>query len=278
MFHVKPMALMLLLLCLPAWGGGEAARLPGPGVELQGRLYRPDGKGPFPAIVMLHGCSGMWTRRGEPNATYEFWAEHFRKAGYVALLLDSFGPRGEREVCTHKHRRITPHRERAADAHAALVWLAERSDVRGDSIHLLGWSNGAAAVLHAVRPGSAGNVGGPLAFRSAVAFYPGCSALLEGEFVPRIPLLIQAGGADDWTPAEPCRELATRARRAGATVEVDVYEGAYHAFDRISGAVRFRPEVRNPSSPTGWGAHVGPDPTARRRALDRTTAFVQEHR
>jgi dienelactone hydrolase len=72
--------------------------------------------------------------------------------------------------------------------------------------------------------------------------------------------------------------LQLRAREAGAPVELEVYEGAHHAFDRSSGHLRYRPDVRNPSSPTGWGAHVGPHPQARRKALERATAFLERHR
>ena len=63
---------------------------------------------PFPAIVMLHGCGGLWGKGGEPTASFAYWAEHFRARGYVALLLDSFGPRGEKEICTQEKRRVSP--------------------------------------------------------------------------------------------------------------------------------------------------------------------------
>lgn len=138
-FHVKRLALIALLVALPVWAGGDKVAFPGDRVELVARLYSPEGKGPFPAVVMLHGCAGMWGRDGEPNRTYEAWVKHFGQRGFVALLVDSFGPRGEKEICTQRRRAITPGRERVADAHAALRWLAAREDVRSDSIHLLGW-------------------------------------------------------------------------------------------------------------------------------------------
>lgn len=278
-FHVKHLLCAVTFLCLPAWAGGAVVTIPSVGsdIELKGLLYRPEGQGPFPGIVMLHGCSGMWTRSGKPLPSYAFWAEHFRNLGYAALLLDSFGPRGQREICTHNERRITPQQERASDARAALEWFAGQAGVRRDSIHLAGWSNGGTSVLHALRA-AGGKAEGKPGFRSAIAFYPGCAQLLKGAFMPSAPLLILAGGADDWTPAAKCAALQQRAREAGAPVELEVYEGAHHAFDRLSGSLRYRPDVRNPSSPTGWGAHVGPDPEARRKAVERATAFFQRHR
>ena len=78
----------------------SAPRQAGSVVQLSGYLYRPDGPGPFPAVVMLHGCSGLMTHSGKMQANARFWAEHLRDHGYVALLVDSFTARGIDEVCT----------------------------------------------------------------------------------------------------------------------------------------------------------------------------------
>lgn len=256
-----------------AHAGGEPVRLPGPGVELAGRLYRPEGQGPFPAIVMLHGCSGLWGRSGEPTAGFAFWAEHFRDRGYVALLLDSFGPRGEKEICTQEKRRVSPATDRPRDAYAALAWLGARPDVDSGRIDLMGWSNGGSAVLNAVKAGAAGGPESGPRFRAAVAFYPGCADLAKAPFRPTVPLLIQSGGADDWTPARHCEALAAAA--PAGTVEIDVYSGAHHSFDRPGLRQRERPEVRNPSRPGGRGATVGTHPEAREKAIARTTAWLE---
>lgn len=278
-FHVKQLLLLALgCICTAGVAGNLPVSLPAGDLELQGRLFMPAGAGPFPAIVMLHGCGGLWDRRGEPTASYLHWARHFRDRGFAALLLDSFGPRGEKQICTQQQRTIRPQRERAADAHAALRWLAAREDVRRDSIHLLGWSNGGTTVLHALRADSPGRKEPGPSFRSAAAFYPGCKPLLATAYRPVAPVLIQAGGADDWTPAEPCRALADQSSRAGAQVSIDVYEGAHHSFDRIEGRVRFRPDVRNPSNASGRGATVGPQPEARDKARARVTQFFERHR
>lgn len=272
-FHVKQAAAaIVVLLATAAHGSGETVRFPGPGVELEGRLYRPPGEGPFPAIVLLHGCSGLWGRDGEPTRSHVFWAEHFRERGYVAVLVDSFGPRGEREICTQKERRVLADQDRPRDAYAALEWLAGRPDVDTGRVHLMGWSNGAMAVLHSLRGDAPGRPVTGAGFRSAVAFYPGCNALLKLDFRPVAPLLIQAGGADDWTPSRPCETLARKSAEKGLPVEIDIYPGAHHAFDRIDLAPRFRPEVRNGS---GWGATVGTHPEARARSIERVTAWIE---
>jgi dienelactone hydrolase len=278
MFHVERFLGMALLVCLPVWAGGAKVAVPHDGLQLAGRLYAPISKGRFPAIVLLHGCNGMWASDGEPNRNYEAWAKHFQQRGYVALLLDSFGPRGETEICTQGIRKIHPGRERAADAHAALRWLAARDDVARESIHLLGWSNGGTTALLAVSSAWTGARSPGPTFRSAVAFYPSCREWVDRRYATNAPVLIQAGGADDWTPAPYCQAMVTEAKERGERIEIDVYEGAHHAFDGLQGRVRYRPDVRNPSSPSGRGAHLGPDPAAREKSRLRATEFVEAHR
>ncbi len=277
-FHVKHLALAVFGL-FPAFAqpATDEIRIPGDNVELLARMYRPDGAGPFPAIVMMHGCSGMWLRDGvTPTANYRSWAEHFQARGYVAVLLDSFGSRGQREICTQRDRKISEARERPQDAYAALRWLSARTDVDATHVHLMGWSNGAMAVLQAMRVDAPGRPAGkePV-FRSAAALYPGCASLSSTAYAPTAPLLIQSGGADDWTPARFCEKLAQSGK--GAPIEIDVYEGAHHGFDSPSGVVRLRPDVRNPTSPTGWGATVGGNPEARLKAIERVTNFFASH-
>lgn len=156
---------------------------------------------------------------------------------------------------------------------AALRWLGSRSDVLRDRIHLPGWSNGGTTVLNVLRrPTEPGPTG--FWFRSAVAFYPGCDLLARAGYTPSAPLLIQAG-EDDWTPAQRC--VALKEASAGGSIEIDVYPGAHHGFDRLEGPTRYLPEVRNPNAPNGRGATVGPHPEARQRSRERALAFLREH-
>src|SRR5437868_9497124 len=154
-FHVERMLGVLLLALagcatVPPEGSGEV-RFPGAGLELTGRLYLPDTPGRHPAIVLLHGCSGLRSPGGDPSPMYQNWAGMLRARGFVALHVDSFGPRGEKEICTQANRAVRPGRERAQDAKAALRWLASRPDVDPERIHLMGWSNGGSTVLYAIR-------------------------------------------------------------------------------------------------------------------------------
>ncbi len=49
---------------------------------LRGRLTRPSGDGPFPAIVLLHGCNGTGSPIGKH---YSDWMYMLQRWGYVSL-------------------------------------------------------------------------------------------------------------------------------------------------------------------------------------------------
>lgn len=240
-------------------------------VTLIGRLYRPAGSGPFPALVLLHGCGGMYSSQGDLTPSYRRWAELLTEAGYVALLVDSFNPRGQWAICDQQKRTILQSRERVEDAYAALRWLNQQPFVASGRIGLLGWSNGGTGTLYSMRPKSRLDPG----FRAAVAFYPGCRALARATppYQPYAPVMILSGEADDWTPAAPCVQLVAAAQAAGAPVSIVTYPGAHHSFDRINSPVRYRPNVRNLNKPDRLGATVGEQPQAREDAIRRTVEF-----
>ncbi len=243
-------------------------------VRLSGLMFKPAGPGPFPAVVMLHGCSGMFSGSGYPTASYRYRAEIFALNGYVAVLTDSFNPRGYRSICELQKRPILESRERAEDAYATREWLAAQPFVQKDRIGLIGWSNGAGGTLWGMRETQPYR-----GFRSAVAFYPGCRTLSRAktQYKPYAPLLILSGEADDWTPAAPCVEMTNNARAIGAPMEIVTYPGAHHGFDSINSPVRHRADVRNPNQSGGRGATVGEHPEAREDSIRRALEFFARH-
>ena len=233
--------------------GTDAVRLPPvPGQpELVGYLSRPPGPGPFPAVVLLHGCGGM-------RSNEVLWRAYFTNLGFVTLAVDSLRPRGLRQICTGAGQ--VTWSMRAADAFAALDYLAELPFVRSDKVVVMGFSHGAGIALDVVtasrieaRPPEAPR------FAATVAFYPGCSYVRRQMAEYRAPVLILVGDADDWTPATECRKLA---ERHPDQIELRVYPGAMHAFDVLEWSVTHLPDAVNRHSPTGKGATVGGDAKA----------------
>lgn len=111
-------------------------RAPGAATDtVEGYLSKPDGDGPFAAVVYLHGCAGL--------------SEHVRSNiarlmtgwGYVSLAVDSFAPRGIKDQCTH----MSP--VRLGDALAALSYLARLPFVDPRRIAVVGSSQGGVVAL-----------------------------------------------------------------------------------------------------------------------------------
>jgi dienelactone hydrolase len=245
--------------------------------ELAAVLYRPQGPGPFAAIVALHGCGGLFNHHGEPSARHDDWGRHLALQGFIVLMPDSFGSRGLASQCGVMNRLVRPGRERVADAQAAKDWLQGRKDVKPEAVSLLGWSNGASTVLAAVRADRIMTARGP-DFARAVAFYPGCrNAVENGRWSSRLPLLILMGDADDWTPPGPCEELARSAKNRAEPVDLILYKGAYHNFDHPSLEPRTRTGLAFTADGSGT-AHVGTDPEARADALAKVPAFLRQAR
>jgi dienelactone hydrolase len=220
------------------------------------QLLRPQGSGPFPTVVALHGCGGLFNREDDLQKRETDWADRLIAAGYAVLFPDNFTARGLRQICTARERTIFP-KDRADDVAAAVEWLAKQPYVDSKQLALMGWSHGAMTTLWAVRSGF---MAGAPQFKTAIAFYPGCREIAKlADWSPRVPLKILIGAADDWTQPGPCRELA---QRAGFTfIE---YPGAYHGFDAPNSEVRVRKGL---GAVKGGEAHVGTDPEARAAAI-----------
>jgi dienelactone hydrolase len=243
-------------------------------VTLHGTLYRPDGDGPFPAVVALHGCGGIVHRPAMQSQLYNEWANLLVTKGFVVLFPDSFGSRGLGPQCREEKRKVHASRERVADANAARRWLQTQNYVRADRISLIGWSNGGSAALWAVRPTAVPHNDGA-DFRSAIAFYPSCRRLRVTAWSARVPTLILAGGADDWTSAAVCQQMVAGAHGRSARAEIVVYPGAYHEFDRANSPIRVRTGLANTTDPSGR-AHGGTNPAARSDALKRVPAWLEK--
>jgi dienelactone hydrolase len=246
--------------------------IPDGAVTLHATLYRPEGAGPFPAIVALHDCGGL---DGRPAATmdlYGEWAKLLVTDGFVVLFPDSFGSRGLGSQCRVRRPAASSSNERVADARAARHWLQAQPYVRPDHVSLLGWSSGGSTALWTVRPNAGPHDGGP-DFRSAVALYPGCRRLRETAWSARIPTLILIGSADDWKLASTCQQMVAGARGRSARVEIIVYPGAHHEFDRANSPIRVRTGLAHAPDPAGR-VHSGTNPAARTDALKRVPQWL----
>jgi dienelactone hydrolase len=191
------------------------------GEQIQGYLAKPDGAGPFPAVVGLHGCAGMH------DATRQKLADELVGRGYVLLLVDSYTTRGIEHACTS--RATAAFLKRRPDVYGALVFLGSQSFVDPGRVAVVGFSSGGWLALFMAdsNPFEMFEPASTLRFRAAIAFNPPCSAAAAR---PVIPTLILIGELDDWTPAAACSSKIADWGSDGPPVELVVYPGAYHGF------------------------------------------------
>jgi hypothetical protein len=104
-----------------------------PGTPLRGLLVCPEGEGPFPAVVLLHGCDSI-------QPFQEQWAKDLASWGYVALLVDSHGPRGIGDDCA---RWPPTAGTRSDDAFGTLAYLRGLTFVDAARVGVVGWTRAA---------------------------------------------------------------------------------------------------------------------------------------
>jgi dienelactone hydrolase len=198
-----------------------------PPTKLRGYLARPDAglsallggnsnrAEPYPAVVALHGCGGFSSHSAQLADRIGSW-------GYVALTVDSLGPRGIASRCGGGGL------DQAFDAYAALRYLSQLDLVDPARVAVLGQSMGGSAALYAVDRALAAQYFTER-FRAAVAYYPACGIAAAASMTA--PTLILIGEADEWNPAERCREVVAHSRPDSAPIALTIYPSVHHGFD-----------------------------------------------
>jgi dienelactone hydrolase len=250
----------------------EPVNIPQSDATLHAILFRPEGAGPFPSVVALHGCESLINRSGKMAPHLADWGERLAAAGLAVVFPDSFGSRGLRTQCRVFERKVRSEHERVADANAARLWLQSQPWTVKDRVSVVGWANGGMASLWAVQPRAKPHDDVP-DFRSAVAFYPGCRRLSDLAWSARIPTLILIGRADDWTAPAPCEQMVAGARGRSALASLVVYPGAYHEFDRPDYPVRELTGLAYTADGSGR-AHIGTNAAARMDVLMRVPEWL----
>ena len=201
---------------------------------------------------MMHGRAGAYSSaaNGKYDATtlskrHQEWGHIWGQQGYLAILVDGFGPRGyphgfPRFSYNSRPQELDEITVRPLDAYGALAYLRARGDIITDRVAIQGWSNGGSATL-ATMSRTAPGIGSPTpssGFRAGLVFYPACA--LKGQFndgiLPYAPVRVFQGSADEEVSPRRCAELVAKSRALGGDIEFHLYLDATHDFDDPSPA------------------------------------------
>jgi len=203
-------------------------------------LYKPEGSGPFPAIVLHHQCGGLRNASGSwLNTSILNWAKEAVDRGYVALTVDSLGPRNVDTVCMGPKGGVNFPRG-VKDALQAAEHLRKLDFVDRKRIAFAGYSWGAMVGVFASSRRWATILGTGERFDAVVSFYPRCDTLRPpvggapyDVVLPDIdkPLLVLMGELDNETPPQDCVSRLEPLKAGGAPVEWHVYPKTTHCWD-----------------------------------------------
>ena len=218
-------------------------------VLLSGKLTRPEGNGPFPAVVLLHNCGGISGRQ------FPYWLDKFKRWGFVSLQVDSLGSRGMANVCEDDQQATKIMLDQITDAFDAQSYLAGLSFVDPKRIAITGWGWGGFAALSTLY-----EEGNP-PFQAAVCFYPGCMRSFKNI---NAPLLILTGELDPFNSPDKYKTCMPR-EQTEHEVLLKVFPGVHGNFDMEGINITLK-----------WGK-ITYDPAATNEAADQIKAFLGKY-
>lgn len=235
-FHLKTVVplcavLTFLVASTQVWADSAAARE----ARLAARysLEKPEGNGPFPAVMLVPGCQGfdppLWKGR------YERAARRLKGLGFAVIKVDYLAA-GEVDTCQF----IMNPAELADDIVTTTKYLRAQSFIKHEAINVLGWSYGGGAALNAL---TKTNSREPAQVATVVAFSP-FLALLRPWSVD-VPALVLCTADDTVAPCELFEALLAEVPTKSRVKFVKYPEG-YHGFENSDLPVKTE-------SPSGMG-------------------------
>jgi dienelactone hydrolase len=204
-----------------------ASGKPATPTQLRGLLYVPANvQLPVPAVIITPSSGGV---RNDVEVHY---ASHLARAGIAALVIDSFQSRGVSH--TVHDQRLVDSWDLVLDAVAGLRLLVADTRIRKDRIGIMGVSKGGIAAMTTALASVLAWAGASDQFAAHVSIVPHCGWVPRALATTGAPLLFLLAELDDQSPPDDCVRYAERLRDGGNPgIEVNMYQGAYHAWEII---------------------------------------------
>ena len=214
-------------------------------LEKSFQIRKPAGSGPFPAVLLFHGCGGLVGEESEKRIMPDY-ARAAVEAGFAVIIVDSLRPRGigfdqaRKTVC--KGLRLRG-RNRAGDVVAAVYYAKGLSFVAPEKIVLAGWSHGGWAVMEtmimdletdwppSLQKPAPGALDGVVA---VYLTYPYCgfpSRAPQRRWARRARTSVVLAELDEVAKRKPCERAFVRMQESGVSLDVEIYASQTHAFD-----------------------------------------------
>jgi dienelactone hydrolase len=193
--------------------------------------------GKVPAMVIVHGIGGLYTRDGKKRAYWDY-AELLAENGVAAVVVDTHGARGLGVASQTSQTDVTVYTF-VADAFAAADMLRTHPNIDPARIGIMGFSKGGSTTLLAtdqrmVRALTASDS----PFKLHISIYPGCQVFPENLQATGAPVRMLLGEKDNFTGISGCFEVEAKLKAASVPVSTTVYTGAFHSWDENFSPIR----------------------------------------
>ena len=241
-------ALLILMVTIAALGAdGKSVSYKSGDETVQGVLYTPSGKGPFPALIVIHEWWGL-------NDWVKEQASKLADQGYVALAIDLYrGKVATTPEMAHEIMRGVPEDRARRDLHSAFEFLASQPNVKKDRIGSIGWCMGGGYSLDVALDEPT--------LAATVINYGHLATDTDALKKINAPILGLFGAQDQGIPPADVHKFEQTMKQLGKKIDVKIYDDAGHAFE-------------NPNNKTGYRAEDAAD--AWKRTIDFLAMTLQK--
>lgn len=195
---------------------------------VHGILYAPEGKGPFPGMIVIHEWWGLvdWVKEQSTKLADQ---------GYVVLAVDLYRGKATADPEeAHELMRGVPEDRAKRDLEAAFHYLESQPNVKKDKIGAIGWcwGGGQALDLALEEPKLAADV---INYGSLVT---------DPNEIKKIhaPILGLFGAQDRGIPPEDVKKFEEELHKLGKKAEFTIYPEAGHGFENPINKDAYRPK------------------------------------